>query len=194
MRLDHAAPQNLICMDTLNACLRKRTALLKFFQDCDNLISNMYTRESWHTFVAGLGLEQLAKVGRHGDRHGAGAKDVGDDDGGVLVGARVAAQHPGVEHGVHRALGPLPHQVPQAVAQLGDVLADALLRVVHPPVHVGQLVVRLRSTPLHSAVQQREPYAHNCAPQLLAAMMIVGCANLRLSSCDRAACCSAARR
>ena len=119
----------------------------------------MHRRDSWHTFIAGLGLEQLAEVGRHRDRHGAGAKDVGDDDGSVLVGPRVAAQHPGVEYRVHRTLGPLPDQVSQAVAQLGDVLADALLGVVHPPVHIGQLVVRLRSTHLHSAVQQGELYA-----------------------------------
>ena len=43
------------------------------------------------------------------------------------------------------ALAPLAHEVAQAIAQRGDVLADALLWVVDAPVHVRQLVVCLRA-------------------------------------------------
>lgn len=101
------------------------------------------TGETSRTFVLLLGFVQLPKVGGGGDNEDARAKNVTQDVQCVAVGAAVPLQQVRVHHSVHQAVGPVPQEVPEPVTKLWDIFADPLLWIIHPPVHVRELVVRL---------------------------------------------------
>ena len=105
------------------------------------------------TFVLLLALEQPAKVGRKDASQASSSNDVRQDGKGVLVAFRVGPQLVGVEASIYDGIGPLPCQLCQALGELGDVLADALLWILHLPVDVGQLVVCLQQP--QEALEQR---------------------------------------
>mmetsp|Transcript_38388 Transcript_38388/g.91040 ORF Transcript_38388/g.91040 Transcript_38388/m.91040 type:complete len:253 (-) Transcript_38388:557-1315(-) len=110
-------------------------------------------------------LEQLPKRRRKGRRGSTHAQNVARKGNGVRVGAHVSLQTVGVERSVHSRDDPLLHEVPEPVAESGHVLAHALLRAVHAPVHLVELVVD------HAGeVAPVKPFGEQSAPSQLCAL------------------------
>ncbi len=101
-------------------------------------------QEASRTLILLLALEETPKVGRKDAGDPTSPNDVTQNGKGVRVCLAVLPELPGVEGCVNDGIDPLPHQLGQALRELGHILTDALFRIGDHFVHIGQLVIHLQ--------------------------------------------------
>lgn len=101
-------------------------------------------QEASRTLILLLALEKTPKVGRKDAGDPTSPNDVTQNGKGVRVCLAVLPELPGVEGCVNDGIDPLPHQLGQALRELGHILTDALFGIGDHFVHIGQLVIHLQ--------------------------------------------------